>query len=275
MRWVTNAGPHPLGYFHRPLRAVAVLVPLLTLACHPLTATAWGPEAHRLVAALAERQLTVASKAEVQRLLALQPGATLVSISTEADGTRTAATAPWHYVNLARDADCRYDAARDCVGGQCAVSAIETQIGVLSSSASEADRLQALKYLVHLVADLHQPLHAAFADDRGGNRYQVQAFGAGTNLHAVWDVGLVENWPGGPVALRTEAAMLRVSPVPSGPSDWAAESCRVASAPAFYPSDRTIGSDYVKRWKGTVLSRLVLAARRLAGILNANLEVKR
>jgi len=251
------------------------LLPLLALACCPVTAVAWGPEAHRLVASLAERQLAVASRADAHRLLSLQPGATLVSISTEADDTRTAATAPWHYVNIARDADCRYDAARDCAGGQCVVSAIETQIGVLSSAASDLDRLQALKYLVHLVADLHQPLHAAFADDRGGNRYQVQAFGAGTNLHAVWDVGLIENWPGGSVALRAEAESLRISPASSAPSDWAAESCRVASAPGFYPSDRRIGPDYVKRWKQTALSRLVLAARRLAGILNANLEVKR
>jgi hypothetical protein len=155
------------------------------------------------------------------------------------------------------------------------VSAIETQSGVLSSSASDTDRLQAVKYLVHLVADLHQPLHAAFADDRGGNRYQVQAFGTGTNLHAVWDVGLIENWPGGLVALRAEAESLRISPASSAPSDWAAESCRVASAPGFYPSDRRIGPDYVKRWKHTALSRLVLAARRLARILNASLEVKR
>lgn len=251
------------------------MLPLLTLACCPVTAVAWGPEAHRLVALLAERQLTVASRAEVHRLLSLQPGATLVSISTEADDTRTAATAPWHYVNLARDADCRYDAARDCVGGQCVVSAIGAQIGVLSSAASDADRLQALKYLVHFVADLHQPLHAAFADDRGGNRYQVQAFGVGTNLHAVWDIGLIENWPGGSVALKAEVQTLRVSPVPSAPPDWAAESCRVASAPEFYPSDRRVGPDYVKRWKRTVLSRLVLAAHRLADILNANLAVKR
>ena len=51
----------------------------------------------------------------------------------------------------------------------------------------------ALKYVVHFVADVHQPLHAGYAEDRGGNTYQVQAFGRGTNLHALWDTGLIQN----------------------------------------------------------------------------------
>ena len=239
------------------------------------TALAWGPEPHRLVGALAERQLHGAAQAEVGRLLALQPGATLASISTEADETRTPATARWHYVNLARDGGCRYVAARDCPDGLCVVAAIERQTALLASTAPDAERLEALKQVVHLVADLHQPLHAAFADDRGGNRYQVQAFGSGTNLHMVWDVGLFEHWPGGARALRAEAAALRVSPAPSAPPDWAAESCRIASAPGFYPADRRVEADYVMRWKRTVETRIALAAHRLAGILNRTLGSRR
>ena len=256
-------------------RAFALLLPLLAFACFPRSAVAWGPEAHRLVAALAERDLAVVPLAEVLRLLSLEPGATLVSISSEADDTRTATTAPWHYVNLPRDADCRYVAARDCVGGQCVVAAIQTQARALASAAGDSERLLALKYLVHLVADVHQPLHAAFADDRGGNRYQLQAFGSGTNLHALWDGGLIENWPGGLRALEVEIAMRRQSPIPSSPSDWATESCRIASAPDFYPTDRTIGLEYAKRWRRTVVNRLVLAGQRLAVILNVSLDPKR
>jgi len=74
-----------------------------------------------------------------------------------------------------------------------------------------------LKYVVHLVADVHQPLHAGFADDRGGNRFQVQSLGRGTNLHAVWDVDLVDSWPGGTTALL--AALKAASRARSEPID--------------------------------------------------------
>ena len=83
---------------------------------------------------------------EVDPLLALEPGATLASISTWADDTRTPSTAAWHYVNLPRDSGCRYDAARDCPDGQCVVAAIERQHKVLMSTAPDVDRLKALKY---------------------------------------------------------------------------------------------------------------------------------
>ena len=256
-------------------RVIARLVSLVAFACCSSPAFAWGPDAHHLVATLAERDLAVLPRAEIKRLLSLEPGATLSSISSEADDTRTAITAPWHYVNLPRDADCQYVAARDCVGGQGVVAAIETQARVLASSASDDKRLLALKYLVHLIADVHQPLHAAFADDRGGNRYQVQAFGIGTNLHAVWDGGLIENWPCGMNALGVELAMQRLSPVTSGPREWAGESCRIVSTSDFYPTDRTVGLEYAKRWRRTVVSRLVLAGQRLAVILNASLDSRR
>src|SRR5215203_309431 len=144
------------------MNTVAVLLSLAAFTCFPMPAAAWGPDAHRLVAGLAEGDLATFARAEIKRLLSLEDGATLVSISSEADDTRTATTAPWHYVNLPRTADCRYLEARDCVGGQCVVAAIETQARVLASSANDTERLLALKYLVHLVADVHQPLHAAF-----------------------------------------------------------------------------------------------------------------
>ena len=56
---------------------------------------------------------------------------------------------------------------------------------ILASNAPEEKRLTALKYVVHLVADVHQPLHAGYGEDRGGNTYQLQAFMRGSNLHAL------------------------------------------------------------------------------------------
>ena len=73
------------------------------------------------------------------------------------------------------------------------MAAIDKQFEVLASTATEQKRLTALKYVVHFVADIHQPLHAGYAEDRGGNQYQLQAFMRGSNLHALWDVGLIKH----------------------------------------------------------------------------------
>jgi nuclease S1 len=246
------------------LRAWRLVALLLSLAA--TTAFAWGTQGHQVVANLAYAQLTPKARTEVDRLLALEPGATLASLSAWADETRNKTTAPWHFVNFPRDS-CSYDAQRDCPHGQCIVGAIDRQLAVLASNASDEKRLNALKYIVHLVADVHQPLHAGYADDRGGNQYQIQAFGRGTNLHALWDSGLIEN-----TGLDTAAmtAKLLAAPIAAGDLDAAhaaEESCRVVGSPGFYPQ-RKVGADYVERFTPVKYERLSEAAARLAAIFN-------
>lgn len=256
------------------LRRASVAILCATVISVPTLARAWGAEGHRIIARLAEVQLTPAAKSEVDRLLSIEPGADLASISTWADETRSPSAAAWHYVNLPRDADCQYDAARDCPDGKCVVGAIERQRKVLMSSAPDAQRLKALKYLVHLVADIHQPLHAAYADDKGGNLYQVQAFGRGTNLHAIWDVALIEQWPGGPLALSSAVAAVAPASVPSGPTQWAEESCRTVAADGFYPAGHKIGIAYARDMAPVLKERLAAAGRRLAQLLNESLGAR-
>jgi hypothetical protein len=172
-------------------------------------------------------------------------------------------------VNLPRASSYRYDAARDCPDGQCVVAAIERQRQVLMSSASDVDRLKALKYVVHFVADVHQPLHAGFADDKGGNAYQVQAFGRGTNLHTLWDTKLIENWPGGESALLSALESKKAAEDDAvAPALWAEESCRIVASPDFYPVRRKVGNDYVASWGSTLKGRLSAAGRRLARLIN-------
>jgi hypothetical protein len=230
-------------------------------------AHAWGTQGHSVIANLAYAQLTVKAKTEVDRLLALEPGATLASISTWADETRNKTTAPWHYVNFPRDT-CTYDATRDCPDGQCVVGAIDRQLAILASNAPDEKRLNALKYVVHFVADVHQPLHAGYADDRGGNKYQVQAFGRGTNLHALWDSGLIEH-TGMDVAAMT--AKLLAIPEAAGDVDAARvaeDSCRVVGTAGFYPG-RKVGADYVERFTPEMEKQLITAGARLAKVLNS------
>ena len=256
----------------RVLLATVIAAGLLTNASN---ASAWGTDGHRLVAEEAEPLLTPAARAEVDRLLKLESGATLESISTWPDEVRSRETASWHYVNFLRDGNCTFVAQRDCANGACVVGAIEAQTAVLASNAPDTERLTALKYVVHFVGDVHQPLHAGYADDKGGNQYQVQFNGRGTNLHSVWDSGLIRAWPGGldalRAAVRTKAQAAEDS---SAPEQWAEESCRAVSAPGFYPSGHILDDAYAEHMDPLVVERLAAASRRLAGVLNKALGSK-
>ena len=240
----------------------------VVLALHMQAALAWGVAGHRVVAELAWEQLTAPARAAVSRLLALEPGATLASVASWADVNRDDATRSWHFVNFPKGT-CRYDPVRDCPDGQCVLAAAERQMAVLASAASNAEKLVALKYVVHLVADVHQPLHAGHADDRGGNRYQVQAFGNGTNLHALWDTGLLDERN---ATTRMLVHALSALPVSALALDLdlthaARESCQIVEMAGFYPPHK-LPDDYAVRFTPILEQRLALAGARLAGLLN-------
>lgn len=243
---------------------------LMLIGCALATqALAWGAQGHAVVAAIAWQGLQPKARQEVARLLALEPGQTLESIATWADEHRSAATGAWHYVNFPRST-CSYEPLRDCPDGKCVVAAIARQQAVLASHASDGERLKALKYLVHLVGDVHQPLHAGYADDRGGNRFQLRAFTRGSNLHALWDGGLLR-----PMDLDNTALVAVLQSLDSGADGqdlnvvhMAQESCRIVALADFYPQNE-VSDAYVQRFRPVVQQRLALAGTRLAAMLNA------
>jgi SAM-dependent methyltransferase len=170
------------------------------------SAYAWGPEGHRVVGDIATRYLNAGARAQVAELLRYdrladgEPSGrrTLGEVASWADeikdfdwGRRRAS---WHYDDVSLCGNAEY--ARYCRNGRCASTQLERQIEVLGDpSARLRTRNEALKWIVHLVGDIHQPLHASNRGDRGGNLVQVSFFGQrdnppyGTlNLHAVWDV---------------------------------------------------------------------------------------
>ena len=229
---------------------------------------AWGVQGHQVVAEIAWQSLQTTTRMRVERLLAAEPGQSLVSLSTWADAHRGAASARWHYVNFPRG-DCDFQAERDCPDGQCVVAAIERFSAVLASQANDAERLLALKYLVHFVADIHQPLHAGYRDDRGGNTVQLRFLMRGSNLHALWDTGLIENLGLGNAALLAlvhSRSKPLLSPWP-GAAAIAAESCRIVAGGSLYPP-RDPDDAYVRAFTPVALDRLAMAAGRLAAILN-------
>ena len=267
---------------------ILLLAALLCVTAAP--AHAWGPRGHRLVGHIAESALTPAARARVETLLAGvedPEDRSLAGISTWADELRGSdpdlgrRSARWHYVNIG-ESGCRYEPARDCPGGDCVIEAINAQAAILGDrTRSDAERLQALKFVVHFVGDVHQPMHAGHARDRGGNTTQVNLRdgtrdGRGTNLHALWDSGM---FYGLRESEEQHLAKLReLAPeVPAGtdPGTWAAESCAVVLQEGVYPPRPVIGQDYVDQWRPVAEQRIIAAGQRLAGLLNQVLDPAR
>jgi hypothetical protein len=200
--------------------------------------------------------------------MSLEPGQSLASISTWADEHKNRSSAPLHYLNFPRG-DCVYDAKRDCPGGKCVVGVIQTELEILGSKAPDARKLTALKNVVHFVGDVHQPLHAGFLEDKGGNTYQLQAFGKGTNLHGLWDSGLIKNLKEEPQVMADRLLkMIPGMPVMElNPVNAAQESCGIVSLKGIYPEHR-VSPEYVGRYTPVMERRLAVAGGRLAGILN-------
>lgn len=275
---------------NRPARVLLSLC-LIVLS---LPAFGWSREGHELVGELAQRRLSPAAHAEVARLLAAEPVPTLAGVSTWADDMRSEGrtsglelgkrSEKWHYVNFPRGTDCAYDPARDCPGGDCVVAAIPAQAAILADrSRPDAERAQALKFLVHFVGDVHEPMHAGFGHDRGGNTVQIQLRartardGAeGTNLHRVWDYHVLRSADLDRDAyadrLQARSAVAVESPVlAAGARDWAIESCRLIADTPLYPRGHVLRDDYLDTHRPLAETRVLQAAFRLAALIEAAL----
>jgi hypothetical protein len=247
-------------------------------------AYAWGAQGHRLVGRVAETGLSPTALAEVDRLLAGEPVPSLAAIAPWADELRAndpdlgKRSANWHYVNMAEDG-CAYQAAQHCPDGNCVVEALKQQSALLANhKLPDAARLQALKFVVHLVGDIHQPMHAGYGHDRGGNSYQLQFNDRGTNLHSVWDSGMFYA-----LQLNDDQFLQRLQalPAPTGVSapqlqrdagQWAEQTCHIATRPGLYPPGRKIGEAYAATWRPVAEVQVRLAGERLAALLNALLD---
>ncbi|MFT4197858.1 MAG: S1/P1 nuclease [Pseudoxanthomonas sp.] len=261
-----------------PLPRRLLLAAALLLAATP--ALAWSGRGHRMIAELALPDLTPATRAEVDRLLALEPGASFAGIAPWADELRRTdpdlgkRSAPWHYIDLA-DHDCSYDPPRDCADGDCLVAALQRQVAILADRGRpDGERLQALKFVVHLVGDAHQPLHVGHAGDKGGNAFQLNFDGRGSNLHSLWDGGLLDHTGQDERALlATLQALPRPQPAAGVAAQppvlaWVQASCRIVLRPGFYPPRHSLDPAYYATWTPVAEAQLRLAGANLAATLN-------
>ena len=259
------------------------LIFALSLVSGITPAFAWGTEGHRIVAFIAASELTPPARAEVSRLLGGSLPRAMVRVSTWADAIRRDRphTAPWHYVDIPFGSS-GYVAARDCREGNCVVAQIERDTRrIADRELTDAVRARALRFLIHFVADEHQPLHAANDHDRGGNEVHVVLNGRHTNLHAVWDDAVVRALGRSParVARRLEA---RITPFErarwqqGNPVDWANNSFAIASRDIFpllhgrsyRYAPLILPPDYARRNAPIAARQLEKAGVRLALLLN-------
>jgi hypothetical protein len=275
------------------MRRLIFLAVLVTLFSN-LDLHAWGEQGHRLVGLVAGERLTRVAKKNVDWLL---DGRTLADVASWADSLtgEQVQTAPWHYVNIPheasgydRDRDCpsqpgvkpgaRNDRWRDCIVDR--IDYWEERLG--NAKLDRADRAIALKFVVHFIGDLHQPLHASGVA-AGGNNIKVRVFGQEDcgndparpfpcNLHSVWDSRLISRKnlddQAYVAALRKLIADRKFGAQPATrPVQWANESVALAKE-AIVTDGTNIDDAYYRRHIAVIDERLALAGVRLAADLN-------
>ena len=248
---------------------------LLALAL-PLTAQAWGPEGHRAAAAIAGDRLCPAAMAQIELLLG---DMTLAEASLWPDRIRGEArwahTRDWHYVNIGDDAPFDTLVEGEPGHGQLLRAIRKNFLLLGDAGAPLVARGEALSFVLHLVADLHQPLHVGRSEDRGGNTIDVSFDGQVTNLHRLWDGVLLRS-----AGLRQDDYRRSLEPLVllgAGDwergtlEDWAEESRRLR--PWLYDFDTRrrvplISKRYAETGRQLTALRVAQAGVRTAWLLN-------
>jgi S1/P1 Nuclease len=250
----------------RCLFIVAVL--LISTGLSEKRSLAWGTKGHQVIARIAEERLSSRARRGVSDLL---DGASLESVANWADMVKTGRTG--HFVPIPRDEN-SYDAGKHCPG-DCLIKAIERSDSTLRNyNEPKAKRAEALKFIVHLIGDLHQPFHCTDNGDAGGNRVAVYFFGRSTNLHKVWDddiinqskpeVGAYAAELSGKVSGKGQSGSLYMR---GTTIDWALDSHRLARN-AYQANGDKLADEYYNNNKEIVDAQLLKAGIRLAKVLN-------
>lgn len=276
---------------------------LLSLALMPSLVLAWGETGHRVVCQIAYEELLPEARAEMDRLLALDPD--YVNFAESCVFADAPERIRWqdHFMNLPRSTTAITTA--DCpLAESCVIAAIRNDVLVLRDPASsDADKLLAMKLLGHWVADIHQPMHVSFQDDLGANNINVNLTMEYPNLHAVWDYSIIStnfgddylhvvDRLGGQISDAHRMAWQHDSAI-----EWANESFQITIASktgycvrkqgaCWYTADnmlldsgeawrnQRISNAYLRRHGRVVALRLQQAGVRLGALLNQSLSMQ-
>jgi hypothetical protein len=236
-------------------------------------ALAWGPKGHDTVAYIAEKHL---SKKALKKVTAVLEGHSLVYVANWLDNAshtdEYAYTKTWHYVNVDPEEGTYAESKKDSAGD--AVVAINTLVENLKSGelTPEEERVQ-LMMLIHIVGDIHCPMHAGRKSDRGGNGTKVKYFGSQKKLHSVWDSEIVESahrWGYSEWQEQVDRATPKqVQAMMQGtPNDWIEET--VVLANDIYENSTTgtnLSYDYVAQYTPIIEEQFLKGGIRLAKLL--------
>jgi len=275
MQTPQHARSTPSRRFSRhPAARLVALPALLAALLLPPPAAAWGPQGHRVAGAMTGDRLNPSAAAAVRAILGDE---SLADASTWADRMRSDPAPFWqreagayHYVNIPSRA-ARYDPRRAPARGDAFTALAQFRQELEDPATPAARRALALRFALHIIQDLHQPLHAGGRDDRGGNDFAVTVDGRRSNLHRLWDSGLLASGRYSDARLRTrlEARYEKELDGPwrdPDPETWIAES--LALSRELYPASRTIDRDYLERFRPLAERRVAQAAARGAAWLN-------
>jgi hypothetical protein len=245
----------------------------LLLVLSVLLLSSWGKIGHRTVGEIAQRQLTFTAEQKINEIL---DGQSLAVASTWADEMRSNPEfdkySTWHYVNLPLDKE--YGDVEHL--GPNVVKMINTAIPILKSPMADKEVKQFwLKYLVHMVGDVHQPLHTGRAKDYGGSKIKVKFKGRkgaenNTNLHVLWDTDMIDDYKMSYTEYATKLQnQFKDTVVEQGNAeDWANESHEYVSKIYETKDGSYLSYDYVYENLPIVDERLYLAGIRLGNLLN-------
>jgi hypothetical protein len=241
-----------------------------------ITLISWGGTGHKTVAKIAENHLTANTKLNVDALLA---GQSMADVASWADGLRNdpnySNTSSWHYINAPLGLS--YEEFSKTVKAQGSTNVygalLKCEDDIRSQTTTVQQKTDALKFIIHFVGDMHQPMHVSRAEDKGGNSIQMQFDGKGTNLHSLWDSGLInkksETFEQMAVGYDNATPQEIAAWQSTDPIRWAYESYEIsAKLYAEAEKDNKPGDAYYQQYLPVVQQRIEMAGIRLAGVLN-------
>ena len=230
----------------------------------------WGATGHRVTGLIAEKHLNAKARKKLRELLGQE---SLAIAATWMDDVRSDSTydymTDWHWVTV--ETGQTYDQSIKNMNGD-VIMTLERIIGELKSRKLDRKKeIEAIKILIHLIGDIHQPLHVGCCDDSGGNKVKVSWFRSDTNLHTVWDTNMIDGTKlsytelGESLGIPDQATVKRLQS--AGVRDWATESMSYRKQ-VYAIGKGNLSYDYSYQNMPLVNQRLLQAGVRLAGILN-------
>ena len=243
-----------------------------------LVLVSWGKTGHRTIGKIAGNHLTPKAQAAVQELLGNESLADVSSWADEVRGQEAyRKTGAWHFLNLPLGLNYAgfQKQVLNMTDENVYSALLQTEKTLKDPGATKENKLEALKFVVHFVGDLHQPMHISRAEDKGGNTIQLNYEDKGTNLHSLWDTKMLEQQ-----GLSYEQLAVKYDNVPAKTIrqwqkdpliKWVWESYEISSklyAEVDQMSSRKIGEAYYQQHLPTMEVRIRQAGIRLAGVLN-------